>query len=109
MRWLRPRAANTHRMSAVTFSVVALVGIGCGRSATHSSALPTELRIGIGQLPLTTPQNGIREIVQNLSIESLFSFAAEDGRPRPALAERWTVEPGWRSVVIRLRSDVKFH
>jgi peptide/nickel transport system substrate-binding protein len=97
-------------MSAAAVALVTLASTTCGHSATRDAGpVPTELRVGIGQVALTSPQNGMREIVQNLSIESLFNFAGEDGRPGPALAEGWTLDPDWHSVVIRLRRDVRFH
>ena len=45
---------------------------------------------------------------QILSVEGLINFS-EDGRPRPSLAESWTVAPDRLSLSIRLRANAKFH
>ncbi|HEY3044007.1 MAG TPA: ABC transporter substrate-binding protein [Vicinamibacterales bacterium] len=51
---------------------------------------------------------GLRQLKQILSGEGLVNFS-EDGRPKPALAESWSVASDRLSLTIRLRSNAKFH
>jgi peptide/nickel transport system substrate-binding protein len=51
---------------------------------------------------------GLQQLKQILSGEGLINFS-EDGRPRPALAESWTVAPDRLSLSIRLRANATFH
>jgi peptide/nickel transport system substrate-binding protein len=51
---------------------------------------------------------GVQALIQILSAEGLVNFS-EDGRPRPVLAESWTVAPDRLSMRIRLRANATFH
>jgi peptide/nickel transport system substrate-binding protein len=65
------------------------------------------LRVGLGQAP-TNPQNGVRQITMNLSVESLGRLA-EDGRVEPQLADKWTLGRDGRSLTVTLKHGVSFH
>lgn len=68
----------------------------------------TTLREGAAQLSATSPINGLRQLSLNLSVESL-ARTGPDGRMQPWLAESWTIGHDGRSLVIKLRPNVKFH
>jgi peptide/nickel transport system substrate-binding protein len=59
-------------------------------------------------MSLTSPTSGLRQLVQNLSVESLARLA-EDGRLEPSLAESWTLANDARSLTVSLRKGVSFH
>ena len=80
----------------------------CARHIGPVASGSATLRIGIGGLPLQTPQSGLRQLVANLSLEGLVNFN-EDGRPRPWLAEGWTIAPDRLSVTVQLRKHARFH
>lgn len=88
-----------------------LVGTArCGKSAGPATeAGDVVIRIGVssGQLPAANPLNGVVQIVQNLSIESLVR-AGDDGRPQPQLAESWKMSPDGLSTILRLRAGLRF-
>jgi peptide/nickel transport system substrate-binding protein len=62
----------------------------------------------MGQLAAASEMAGVQQLKQILSSEGLINFS-EDGRPRPALAESWTIAPDRLSLDIRLRSNATFH
>jgi peptide/nickel transport system substrate-binding protein len=66
------------------------------------------LRVGVARLSATSPINGLRQLTQNLSVESLVR-AGEDGRLQPMLAEAWSSSRDGRSLIVKLRSNVQFH
>lgn len=84
--------------------------VRCGQSTgpQENRASPVVLTIGIGQLAAASEIAGVQQLKQILSREGLINFSG-DGRPRPALAESWTVASDRLSLVIRLRSNAKFH
>jgi peptide/nickel transport system substrate-binding protein len=51
---------------------------------------------------------GLQQLKQILSREGLINFS-EDGRPRPALAESWTIAADRLSLTIHLRANATFH
>jgi len=68
----------------------------------------TTLRVGVGGLPLQAPQAGLRQLVNNLSLEGLVNFN-EDGRPRPFLAASWNTSPDGLTLTLRLQPGAVFH
>jgi len=90
-------------------AVAALLLAACGRD-TESSArgrATSSLRIGVGQVA-SSPGQGLRQLVQNVTVESLATLTAE-GRPRPALAKDWIVSPDGRSLTVNLAPNLTFH
>jgi peptide/nickel transport system substrate-binding protein len=90
-------------------SVLAITGScrrGSGTPVADLSA--AVLRVGVARLSPTSPVDGLRQLAQNYSVESLVRLA-EDGRIEPLLASAWTVTGDGRSVVFQLRQGVKFH
>src|SRR5438128_8088299 len=87
-----PEVGPTVRLLACL--LVLMCAVRCSKSAGPRASLSntTTLRVGIGGMPLVSPQGGLRQFVFNLSLEGLVNFN-EDGRPRPWLAEGWTVAP----------------
>jgi peptide/nickel transport system substrate-binding protein len=65
------------------------------------------LRVGIGQVA-SSPGLGLRAVVENLTLEGLATLS-EDGRPRPALANNWTVSSDGLELTVNLRPGVTFH
>lgn len=80
----------------------------CRRSGDARITAAPPLRVGIGQLPTSSPIDGLRQLSQNVSVEGLVR-PGEDGRLQPWLAESWTPAPDGRSLHLRIRSGVKFH
>jgi peptide/nickel transport system substrate-binding protein len=56
----------------------------------------------------TNPQNGVRQVTQNQSLEALVNIG-DDGRPTAWLAQRWEFTPDGRTLKLYLRPDLKFH
>jgi peptide/nickel transport system substrate-binding protein len=92
-------------LSLLTAATLSAECGGHGRPAAPSGAT---LRIGMGQTPGTSPVMGQRQLMQNLTQESLLR-AGEDGRMQPGLAESWRSGSDGRSLVIKLRPNVTFH
>src|SRR2546421_1387559 len=83
--------------------------VSCRQSVrARAASSNVVLRVGVGQLSATNAGFGLRQLVRNLSVESLLR-PGEDGRMQPFLAERWTVGYDGRSVMLKLRPSVKFH
>jgi peptide/nickel transport system substrate-binding protein len=80
----------------------------CAKSGPIPSVGSTTLRVGIGGLPQLTPQAGVQQFIGNLSTEGLVA-PYEDGRPRPWLAESWSLAPNGLVLTVRLRPTAKFH
>jgi peptide/nickel transport system substrate-binding protein len=91
-----------------------VVGFWCaacvppGKSTAQQD--PTTLRIGIstGQMATADPQNGVRQVTQNQSVEALVRIA-DDGRPSPWIAESWDFSKDGRILRVHLRPHVTFH
>jgi peptide/nickel transport system substrate-binding protein len=66
------------------------------------------LRVGFGLATGSNPQFGMGQVAQNLTLERLLDLAP-NGRPRPGLAETWSVSDDGLLYRIRLRSGVRFH
>jgi peptide/nickel transport system substrate-binding protein len=66
------------------------------------------LRVGIGQLSATSPLNGLRQLAQIVAVESLARLTPE-GRVEPWIAEKWVPANNGRSLIVTLKSGVKFH
>jgi len=66
------------------------------------------LRVGIGQLSATSPLNGLRQLAQIVAVEGLARLTPE-GRVEPWIAEKWTPSDQGRSLILTLKSGVKFH
>src|SRR5712675_1316168 len=96
-----------------TFSMVGVLGWSlvlagtarCARSAGPVAPQATTLRVGVGGL--AQQESGLGGFVASLSIEG-FLNVNEDGRPRPWLAESWTVSPDGLLVTLQLRHQSKF-
>ena len=104
-----------HRVGAVGWLVAATVTLSTleacsprrdSRTANDSSS--TVLRVGVAQLFLANPTQGLRQLSGLLSLEGL-ARPDENGRMQPWLAETWTASNGGRSLVVKLRPNVKFH
>src|SRR5215471_6184978 len=76
------------------FAALALVTFGACRNpiGVASSQRDNVLRVGVGNVALTSPGAGLRQVTALLSQEGLLNFN-EDGRPRAWLAEGWTLSP----------------
>jgi peptide/nickel transport system substrate-binding protein len=92
---------------AVT-TALAAAGSCRGTGGSQPAASSTVLRIGTAQLSATNPNQGLRQLVQNQSVEGL-ALPGEDGRMQPRLAEGWTPGNDGRSLTIKLRPNAKFH
>ena len=89
---------------------VAVLLLTACRPATGTSPFgsgPVTLHVGLGQVA-ASPANGLRQLAQNLAIESLASLS-DDGRPRPWLAKDWLLSSDGLALTVNLRSGVAFH
>jgi peptide/nickel transport system substrate-binding protein len=104
------RALEAASRLAVLGWLVVLIGTArcSNRSGPVTSQAPATLRVGIGGLPQLSTQNGLRQLVANLSLEGLVNLT-EDGRPRPFIAESWTTAPDGLSLSVRIRPKARFH
>jgi peptide/nickel transport system substrate-binding protein len=66
------------------------------------------LTVGVGQVAAQSEIAGLQQLKLILSREGLIGFSP-DGRPRPSLAEAWSVGTDGLSLVIRLRPNATFH
>ena len=105
----RPRRNRLAPCVAMAFAIGALT-LSCRDSASTSSQGPaaTVLRVGVGQVSMTNPNTGIRQLNQNMSVESLGRLG-EDGRVEPQLAEKWALTDDGRTLKVLLRQGTTFH
>jgi peptide/nickel transport system substrate-binding protein len=106
-----PRCLDSIRLEVVLIAVLAMstVSGGCRRpGSVEALASSAVLRVGVAQLSAANPNQGLRQLRQTLSVESLLR-PAEDGRLQPFLADTWNLTPDGASVSLHLRSGVKFH
>src|SRR5262245_13463925 len=111
-----PKAARgsgrNKRQSAVAMVCLATAttALSCaGRAAEDpTSSAPAVFRVGVAQLSATNPTTGLRQLSQNLSVESLLRPGL-DGRLQPLLADSWKVAKDGTSIVLHIRRGVKFH
>ena len=85
---------------------------GCGPSPDSRESIITKadennLRIGVIGFNSQDPLYGFQHVSRSLSVEGLLGNS-RDGRPRPRLAESWTVSPDGLQWTIKLRADAKF-
>jgi len=81
---------------------------GGGRSAPNPDSAATVLRVGVAQLSASQPTEGLRQVSQILSLESLVR-PGEDGRLQLALAESLTPSSDGRSITVKVRPNVRLH
>lgn len=84
---------------------------GCSRApeASTAPAAPVELSIGYADpRPPGTPDRNVRSIAANLSAERLVTLQ-RNGRPEPALAERWTLSADGLTWSFFLRGGQTLH
>src|SRR5215471_16663034 len=92
-------------------SLVVLAVSACGPPGNQKArAEPATLRIGvsIGQMGAADPQNGVRQVTQNLAVEGLVKIG-EDGRATAWLAQSWDFTPDGRTLKMHLRPGLTFH
>lgn len=105
------RESRIRRLTIAAGAVLAMstVAGSCrqGLNLDRNSGAETVLRVGVAQLSATNPLLGLRQLSQNLSLESL-ARTGENGRMQPWLAETWTLSPDGRLLTVTLRANVKF-
>src|SRR5262245_54172471 len=108
-RGLFPTDAIRCSALAIATLVVAALIASCHRDRMDSSgSRAAVLRIGLGQTSATSPLNGLRELAQIMAVEGLGRLTPE-GRVEPWIADEWRLANGGRSLVVTLKSGVKFH
>jgi peptide/nickel transport system substrate-binding protein len=111
---IRRGASHEGEIRAATVSLAIAAGVVVGSCNKvrpgPSEASSSVLRVGVAQstLSATNPATGIRQLSQLLSVEGIVRVG-EDGRFEPGLADKWAVGSGGRSLLLTLRSGVKFH
>src|SRR5262245_41054926 len=104
----RTDAIRCSPLAIASLAVAALVA-SCHRDSADSSGSRTAvLRIGLGQTSATSPQNGLRQLAQIIAVEGLGRLTP-DGRVEPWIADEWHLANGGRSLIVTLKSGVKFH
>src|SRR5262245_55219709 len=102
------RAARFPAIAVGTMAIAMLLG-SCKQEIAEPPSPPAAmLRVGIGQLSATSPLNGLRQLAQIVAVESLARLTPE-GRVEPWIAEKWVPSNDGRSLVVTLKSGVKFH
>src|SRR3974390_1174693 len=101
------------RQVVLTFGVLGwmFVAVGtarCSPARPVDSPTNTTLRVGVGQVVLTSPPAGLQQVVSNLSLKGLLNLN-EDGRPRPWTAQSWIAAPNGLSLRVQLRPEARFH
>ena len=82
---------DVRRLSAWSTAILLAGVLGCrGPGATVSAPGPITLRIGLGLSVGTRPDIGIQQVARNIALQGLVGVG-RDGRPRPLLAESWSV------------------
>jgi peptide/nickel transport system substrate-binding protein len=106
----RRRRPSRVAISASSVAMMSIVVEACLAGGNRENAYPTPavLRVGVAQLSSTNPAYGLRQLAQNLSVESLLR-PGEDGRLQPLLADGWKLADDGRSLNLHLRPGVKFH
>jgi peptide/nickel transport system substrate-binding protein len=100
------------REPSIAAAVAVSLALAACRNAAESRASDPDwstLRIGVGQSASSAGQGeGLRSLVQNLTIEQLATLT-DEGRPRPGLAKDWTVSADGVALTVNLVSGAKFH
>lgn len=91
-------------------SVILCSTYACAPRDAASGSKAATLRVGIsaGQMAAADPQNGVRQLTQNQTVEGLINVG-DDGRPTPWVAGRWEFTPDGRTLKVYLRDGLKFH
>src|SRR5437867_12599641 len=105
VRATRRHDSNSYARLAAAGVFALAVSTSCrdtNRPAAQTASIV--LRVGVAQLSATNPMFGLRQLRQNLSVESLARIG-EDGRMQPSLAESWRSEDDGRTLQVKLRAD----
>ena len=99
------------RRSVSRFLAVCLFGglVSCSKDADRTR--PTSeltVRVGVAQLAINQPTEGLRQISQLFSAEGLVRPAV-DGRLLPQIAESLTPSSDGRTLTVQLKPSVQFH
>jgi len=107
---LRACALDGTGIAVATFAAACLLTACNGRPGQLSPppAEATILRIGFPQVTGEDPLRGMQQASALLSFEAL-TRGSKDGRPRPWLAESWSVSADGLSWSLKLRPHAMFH
>ena len=108
MRRTQTRARRGGKLAALACALIATARCAQSTGPTTSSADPPTIRLGISNAPSQSAERGVQQFISNISNEGLLRVNQE-GRLEPWLAEGWERSPDGLRLVIRLRSNVKFH
>jgi len=110
-RWRR-RSGSAQPACAVGAVLALAYAVACGHDASPrtNTASTAVLRLGVSQVQssLNNPLAGLRQLIQLLTVESLVRLD-NDGRLLPQLADRWELADGGKSLIVTLKTGVKFH
>lgn len=99
------------RAAILTTSAIGVLTVsGSCRGTQLQTGAPSSavLRVGTSQSSAANPFLGLRQVSQLQVVEGL-ARAGEDGRMLPVMAEGWTIGRDGRSLIVKLRPNVKFH
>lgn len=102
---------SRYRSTTLAIALSTLFAVACGEGGARSETVassPALLRVGVAQLFLTNPSQGLRQLSGLLSVEGV-ARPGENGQMQPWLAEKLTPTNSGRAVRISLRPNVKFH
>src|SRR5262245_179668 len=101
-------ATRYSAFASAWLAVATLIASCEGASAPTAGPPSAVLRVGLGQTSATSPMNGLRQLAQIVAVEGLARLTA-DGRVEPWIAEKWVPSNNGRSLILTLKSGVKFH
>jgi peptide/nickel transport system substrate-binding protein len=103
------KAAHPKIAAAFVASLLAFL-TGCNRSENlvTESQSETTLSIGFGLTTGQTLAAGLRETARGIAVEGLV-IPANDGRPQPRLAAKWSPSADRLKWVVQLRPGTEFH
>lgn len=109
--------ASNRQLTSQFAALLAVLSTVCLLEACNTSYEPSHsetighvtLRIGVAQAAAVEDSlRGLQQASSLLSFEGLTS-GSKEGRPRPRLAESWSVSPDGLRWTVRLRRDARFH
>jgi len=99
-----------HTAYAIALAAVATLALSCKRGNSEDAEPSTAvLRVGLGQTSATSPLNGLQQLAQIVGTVEGLARLTPEGHVEPWVAAKWEQPKGGRSLIVTLKSGVKFH